>query len=103
MSLRGQQYVPEVTTKIFGLKALKRYPELLPIVFCVSVPVIGGLIYIGYGLATKSDVRINKSGKTPDWENVEYGKNQKLLHFNQEYRSIPELEKLRKEIGSYKY
>ena len=39
----------------------------------------------------------------PPWERVNPEKQQKFMKIKQEYKKIPELEQLRKEIGSYKY
>ncbi|BFZ25784.1 hypothetical protein BsWGS_28822 [Bradybaena similaris] len=86
----------------FGLKALKRYPELLPLVGIISAACIGGTSFIFYSLATKPDVRVVKS-RGPAYEDVSPTDSRKLVHFHKDqYKPIPELEELRKEIGHYR-
>ena len=47
--------------------------------------------------------RINRRGLYQPYEYVDFEKPQKLVTINQKYEKIPELEALRKEIGSFKY
>ncbi|CAG5114451.1 unnamed protein product, partial [Candidula unifasciata] len=86
----------------FGLKAFKRFPELVPLVSILSAACLGGTGFIVYSLATKPDVRVIKS-KGPAYEDVNPTENRKLVQVNKDhYQPIPELEELRKEIGHYK-
>ncbi|XP_006813435.1 normal mucosa of esophagus-specific gene 1 protein-like [Saccoglossus kowalevskii] len=56
--------------------------------------------YITYAVFTKSDVVVNKSGNPWPWQNVDSSKPQKLITVQQAYKPIPELEALRRDIGS---
>jgi hypothetical protein len=87
----------------FGLVALKKFPELIPLVSILGVACAGATFYTIYSVTTKTDVVVNKGQEVPPWEKVNPETPQKFLTFNQKYQKIPELEELRKEIGSYKY
>jgi len=89
----------------FGLRAMKNFPELIPLVSILSGACVMGTAYIGYALYQKSDVVVNKTAHKEEaalWERVNPEQSQKLLTFNIKYRRNEELENLRKEIGSYK-
>jgi hypothetical protein len=89
--------------KIWGARFwIKRY-ELIPLVGVVSLACGMGLTYSLYSLYQKPDVMLAKSSRVvPPWEQVDPEKKQKFLTINMRYQKIPELEELRKEIGSYK-
>jgi len=86
----------------FGLRAFKKAPELLPLVAIVSIPCALASVYVGYALATKQDVVIDKTKEIPPWERVESTEYNKFLTINRKYMPNNELDSLRKEIGSYK-
>lgn len=86
----------------FGLKAFKKFPELIPLATAIGFAVAMGASYSAYSLYQKSDVRLRKSSELPPWERVDPTQPQKLLTYRTKYEVNPELEKLRKEIGSYK-
>jgi len=90
--------------KLWGFRFwMKRY-ELIPLVGCISLACGMGIAYSAYSLYQKSDVRLVRRGQiSPPWEEVDPEKVQKLYTINQKYQKIPELEALRKEIGSYKF
>jgi hypothetical protein len=88
---------------MFGVQFWRKHKELIPLVGFLSLACGMGLASIAYGLYQKPDVRINKSAETPPWERVDPKEQQKFFKTNMEYKQIPELEKLRGEIGSYKY
>ncbi|KAI0219673.1 hypothetical protein LSAT2_028815 [Lamellibrachia satsuma] len=48
----------------FGMKALRKYPELLPLTIMCGIGYAVGFAYMGFGLVAKADVRINP------WEKV---------------------------------
>ncbi|GFN93184.1 normal mucosa of esophagus-specific gene 1 protein [Plakobranchus ocellatus] len=86
----------------FGLRAFKKFPELIPLVTIVGGACTACCTFMGYALATKPDVRVIKS-KGPAFEDVGPLESRKLYNMNREkYQSFPEVEQLRKEIGSYK-
>lgn len=86
----------------FGMRAFKKYPELIPLVGIISTACVGCAGFMGYALATKPDVRLVKS-RGPAYEAVEPTETRKMINLNrQKYREIPELQQLKKEIGSYK-
>ncbi|CAD5123310.1 DgyrCDS11666 [Dimorphilus gyrociliatus] len=87
---------------LFGLKALRQKWELIPLVGILGTACIGATAYSIYAVATKSDVRVNKTKAVAPWEEVNPNVPQKLLTLNQKYAENAELEALRKEIGSYK-
>jgi hypothetical protein len=86
----------------FGLGALKKYPELVPLVGIIGGACVMASAFVCYAVATKPDVRVVKS-RGPAWEDVRATESRKMIDLNKaKYRVIPELESLRKEIGSYK-
>lgn len=85
------------------MNILKSKVELIPLVGILGVACAGATAYSCYALYFKSDVRLNKYAESPPWERVNPEAPQKLITLNQKYQKIPELEALRKEIGSYKY
>ncbi|CAL1547445.1 unnamed protein product [Lymnaea stagnalis] len=91
-----------VKTFGFGLRAFKKYPELIPLVGIITTACVGCAAFMGYALATKPDVRVVKS-RGPAYEDVGPTESRKLIELNRtKYQPIPELVNLRKEIGSYK-
>ncbi|KAK6166795.1 hypothetical protein SNE40_023415 [Patella caerulea] len=86
----------------FGMVAMKKFPELIPLVGFISAAVIGCGAYMAYALITKPDVRINKSSELPPWERVAPTERRKFFVINEKYQENEELSKLRKEIGSFK-
>ncbi|KAK3579582.1 hypothetical protein CHS0354_015351 [Potamilus streckersoni] len=62
----------------------------------------GAAAFSFYAAYTKPDVVINKSAEIPPFERIKPDQSVKLFQFNQKYEPIPELEALKKEIGSYK-
>jgi hypothetical protein len=88
--------------KLFGFGVLKTKYELLPLVGCLSFACLIGTAFSIYSLYQKPDVRVNKKVDVAPWEQVDPEKTHKFLTFKQKHEKIPELEQLRKEIGSYK-
>ncbi|XP_076439226.1 normal mucosa of esophagus-specific gene 1 protein-like [Babylonia areolata] len=87
----------------FGLRAFKKFPELIPLAAIISTACLGAASFVGYALVTKPDVRVNKSSELPPWERVKPTEPRKMRVVNKDvYKPIPELEQLRREIGSYK-
>uniref|UniRef100_A0A646QCF6 Normal mucosa of esophagus-specific 1 protein n=1 Tax=Hemiscolopendra marginata TaxID=943146 RepID=A0A646QCF6_9MYRI len=84
----------------FGFRALKKYPEIIPLVGIIGVACVGVVAYSIYCF-TKSDVILDRS-KAPPWERINPEQPQKLLVVQQEYKKNPELEKLKREMGDYK-
>ncbi|ESO06829.1 hypothetical protein HELRODRAFT_77178, partial [Helobdella robusta] len=76
--------------------------QLLPLLAFVGAACTGGASFVIYSLYQKPDVRLVKSSELPPWERVDPTKPQKLFTINGKYVPIPELEALKKEIGSYK-
>uniref|UniRef100_A0A0B7A6N0 Uncharacterized protein n=1 Tax=Arion vulgaris TaxID=1028688 RepID=A0A0B7A6N0_9EUPU len=86
----------------FGLVALKKFPELVPLVGIIGTACLGAAGFVWYAVATKPDVRVVKSRGVP-YEDVVPTESRKMFDFNREkFKPNPELEQLRKEIGSYK-
>ncbi|XP_050822642.1 normal mucosa of esophagus-specific gene 1 protein [Gopherus flavomarginatus] len=75
---------------------LRKNKELIPLIGFVGFAAVGALAASLYSLCTKSDVIINKSGNPEPWENVNPNQAQKLLSIKQEWKSIEELEKVKK-------
>lgn len=98
-----QQYTLRFQRRFgFGLRAFKKFPELIPLAAIISTACVGAASFMAYALATKPDVRVNKSSDLPPWERVKATEPRKMVVMNQKYLPIPELEKLKKEIGSYR-
>ncbi|GFS05351.1 hypothetical protein ElyMa_002935900 [Elysia marginata] len=55
----------ELKTFGFGLKAFKRFPELIPLVSIVITMSSFGTFFLVYSVATKPDVRLVKSRGPP--------------------------------------
>jgi hypothetical protein len=90
--------------KLVGMRVLTSKYELLPLVGIISLCVCGGVAFTFYAAYQKSDVRLNKyKREEPPWEEVKPEERQKIITYNQKYQKIPELEKIRAEIGSYKH
>lgn len=88
---------------LFSLRLVASKPELVPLVGFLTFASAMAVGMSCYSIFTKPDVRVNKSASSPPWEGVKPSSQMKFLKTNMEYKEIPELEKLRKEIGSYKY
>lgn len=88
--------------KLFSAQLLKTKYDLWPLL---------GMLGVGCGMATafsiysvyqKPDVRLDRRSAIPPWEEVDPEKPQKLMDYNTgKYKKIPEIEQLRREIGSY--
>ncbi|RUS78102.1 hypothetical protein EGW08_014146 [Elysia chlorotica] len=75
---------------------------LVPLVSIISTACLGCCSFMVYALATKPDVRVVKS-RGPAFEDVGPLETRKLINLNKEkYQFFPEIQALRKEIGSYK-
>jgi hypothetical protein len=82
----------------FGLKGLKRFPELIPVTFFAC---LGGGMAVGaiaYSMYKKSDVKINRSNDSIPWEHVDASKPQKLVTIKQKWEPIPEVERMKEEL-----
>ncbi|XP_013794661.1 normal mucosa of esophagus-specific gene 1 protein-like [Limulus polyphemus] len=103
MSVPGDKSSPiphsQVKTFGFGFRAMRNKPEIIPLVTILTTACVGVAAYCVYALSQKSDVIINRK-KLPPWERVDPETPQKLFTVHQEYKKIPELEALKKEIGS---
>jgi len=88
---------------LFGLGLLKKKFELIPLVGILGFACVVAAAYSFYAMYQKPDVRLNKNAVHPPWERVNPETPQKFITLNTKYQKIPELEALRKEIGSYKY
>lgn len=87
---------------VVGGAILRRFPELIPLVSIIGGALAMGGCFIGYSLCTKPDIRIMKSITVAPHEEVQPTESRKLYTRTKEnYQAIPELEELRKEIGSY--
>jgi hypothetical protein len=90
--------------KLVGMRILGQKYELIPLVGLISCCVAGGVGFTIYAAYQKTDVRLNKYKRVePPWEEVNPEERQKLVTYNQTYNKIPDLEKIRSEIGSYKH
>ncbi|KAL8562160.1 hypothetical protein ACOMHN_041995 [Nucella lapillus] len=89
----------------FGPGALKKFPELIPIVGVVAVVLSGGLWFIAHNLLKKQDISIlrgNGCVKT-EWEAVKPTDHRKLIVVHPDmYKPIREVEDMKREIGSFK-
>ncbi|KAI0221554.1 hypothetical protein LSAT2_027123 [Lamellibrachia satsuma] len=86
---------------LFQFSTLRKSPDLaiMPgITLCTTVVAFS---YLFWSLFRKPDVRINHYEKEPRFERVTPSYRTKV--FWKQHSAIPELEKLRKEIGTYKY
>jgi len=95
--------VARLRTFGFGAAAFKKYWELLPLGVIIGTACVGVASFSVYAATCKNDVVINKKREIPPWERSHPERPSKLVTINQKYEKIPELEELRKEIGSYKY
>ncbi|KAK7497757.1 hypothetical protein BaRGS_00010891 [Batillaria attramentaria] len=104
IKLAAAGHAPQVQLRTFGfgLRAFKRFPELIPLAAIISTTCVGAVSFMGYALATKPDVRLNKNSSLPPWERVKPTEKRKIFVMNQKYAPIPELERLKGEIGSYR-
>ncbi|XP_070535351.1 normal mucosa of esophagus-specific gene 1 protein-like [Ptychodera flava] len=84
----------------FGFGVLKKHYELTPLFSLIGGVCVMAGSYIGYALITKSDVVVNRSANPFPWDKVDPSKPQKLFTVSQKWTAIPELEQLRREIGS---
>ncbi|XP_052832266.1 normal mucosa of esophagus-specific gene 1 protein isoform X2 [Octopus bimaculoides] len=86
----------------FGLRTFKRFPELLPLVGFITFAVTMGSSFAVYSLLTKPDVRLFGRDTEMPYDLVKPTESRKLVNINEKYVPIPELEQLKKEIGSFK-
>ncbi|XP_074863041.1 normal mucosa of esophagus-specific gene 1 protein [Carettochelys insculpta] len=75
---------------------LRKNKELIPLIGFVTIAAGGAVAASLYSLCTKTDVIVNKSGNPEPWEKVNPNQSQKLITINQEWKSIEELEKVKK-------
>ncbi|XP_064596013.1 uncharacterized protein LOC135462721 [Liolophura sinensis] len=86
----------------FGMVAFKKFPELIPLAVIIGGACVMCGSFMAYAIATKPDVRVVKGSELPPHERLKPEQSTKLVTINQKYEAIPELEQLRKEIGSFK-
>ncbi|GAB1609087.1 hypothetical protein Ahia01_001194100, partial [Argonauta hians] len=86
----------------FGLRVFKRSPELLPLAGFIGFAVTMGTSFVVYSLLTKPDVRLYGRNTLMPYDKVKPTESRKLVNINEKYEPIPELEQLKKEIGSFK-
>ncbi|CAH1789730.1 unnamed protein product [Owenia fusiformis] len=88
----------------FGLRAMKNHTCLIPLVGIIGFACGMCGTYCLYAMATKPDVRLQKSKKhIPTYEEVEAGEIRKIMEPSpQKYTYDPEILKLRREMGTYK-
>ncbi|XP_064106082.1 uncharacterized protein LOC135215408 [Macrobrachium nipponense] len=60
----------------FGVKAFKRYPEIIPLVTIMGIATVGVSAFSLYALFKKTDVQINRSDLAR-WETIDVNKPQK--------------------------
>ncbi|XP_069189534.1 normal mucosa of esophagus-specific gene 1 protein isoform X2 [Procambarus clarkii] len=82
----------------FGLHALKRFPEIVPLVSIMGIAIVGVSTWCGYALMTKTDVKLNRNDLSR-WDKIDVNKPQKLLTVNQQYGENPEITALKKELA----
>ncbi|XP_066967719.1 uncharacterized protein [Macrobrachium rosenbergii] len=70
----------------FGLKALKRYPEIIPLITIMGVATVGVSAFSLYALFKKTDVQINRSDFAR-WETIDVNKPQKVSIYFQSLSS----------------
>nr|KAG5707258.1 hypothetical protein BaRGS_000032 [Batillaria attramentaria] len=88
MRMSDQQYTLRFQRRFgFGFRAFKKFPELIPLAAIISTACLGAATFMGYALATKPDVSDLVL---------------QMIVMNQKYAPIPELEQLKREIGSYR-
>ncbi|XP_041356248.1 normal mucosa of esophagus-specific gene 1 protein-like [Gigantopelta aegis] len=92
-----------ISSLAFSRRVFKNFPELIPLASFIGAAVLGCGTYMVYAITTKPDVRVNKKTDQPPWEKVKGNQSTKMMNINQQYQEIPELQKLRDEIGSYKF
>ncbi|XP_076354720.1 normal mucosa of esophagus-specific gene 1 protein-like isoform X2 [Tachypleus tridentatus] len=63
----------------FGLRAFKKFPEILPLVTILGTACLGTVAFAFYSLYQKSDVIVNKRKEFPPWERVNPETPQKFL------------------------
>lgn len=88
----------------FGISALRKYPELIPLVSVVSFAIGFATVFSFYSLRKKPDVQVVRGhGHKTVWENVKPTEKRKLRVVNPDvYKPIPQVESMKREIGSYK-
>lgn len=82
----------------FGLKALKKFPEVLPLVSIMGVATVGVSAFCLYALFEKTDVQINRTDLAR-WDKIDVNQPQKLVTLNQSYGEDPKITALKKEIA----
>lgn len=82
----------------FGFKAMKKYPELLPLVTIMGVAVAGVAGFSIYSLFAKIDVQLDKSDAAR-WETIDLNKPSKFITYNQKYGEDPAITALKQEVS----
>ncbi|XP_076310001.1 normal mucosa of esophagus-specific gene 1 protein-like [Tachypleus tridentatus] len=90
----------EMKSFAFGFRAMRKKPEIIPLIAIMTTACVGVAAYCVYALSQKSDVMIDRRKQQPPWERVNPETPQKLFTVNQEYKKIPELESLKRDLGS---
>ncbi|XP_023236798.1 normal mucosa of esophagus-specific gene 1 protein-like isoform X1 [Centruroides sculpturatus] len=99
--IMSQNFHKEIKSSIFGFKMMRKHPEVIPLVTIVGFAFTGMIAFGIYSFFSKSDVVFDKKN-IPPWERIDPEKPQKLITIAQEWKKIPELEELRKELGPWK-
>ncbi|GAB1609086.1 hypothetical protein Ahia01_001194000 [Argonauta hians] len=86
----------------FGLGLFKRNPELIPLACFTAFAASMATSMMIYSITRKPDVRVFGRDTIMPYDLVKPTESRKLLNINEKYEPIPELEQLKKEIGSYK-
>lgn len=86
---------------LFTWRILKKKYDLWPLITFIGLGCAMGAVFSVYSVVQKPDVRLNRWALVPPWEEVDPEKAQRILTYKQKYQKIPEVEQLRREIGSY--
>ncbi|XP_038598396.1 normal mucosa of esophagus-specific gene 1 protein-like [Tachyglossus aculeatus] len=74
---------------------LMKKKELIPLATIITIAGLGAISVSVYSLF-KTDAILNRSKNPEPWENVDPAQPQKLLSTNQQWKSIEELQKVRR-------
>ncbi|XP_045679019.1 normal mucosa of esophagus-specific gene 1 protein [Phyllostomus hastatus] len=74
---------------------LMKKKELIPLVVIMTAAASGATSFAAYSLK-KSDVIIDRKNNPEPWETVDPNKPQKLITINQQWKSVEELQKVRR-------
>ncbi|XP_029829582.1 uncharacterized protein LOC115314598 [Ixodes scapularis] len=86
----------------FGLRALKVHYELVPLVTVIGIAAVGCAGFCVYSFL-KPDVMVSRKDEIPSWMRYSADTRQKLLTIEKDWKkdkTMEEVERLRKEIGS---